>query len=182
MRHRVHRVKRAANMVSYCIRNVLTGITFRGNGRLRHGWSAWAGALSQSQCVRETMIDKHLFRRRAVLQGGLALASTGIAGLPAMPAHAQAAPGVTDGEVLIGALGQLTGPFAFIGAPGRDNIQLAVEHLNAAGGVNGRKLRLIYEHASTPAGSVAAAKKLVENDKGFVLLIARGSTRAAAAV
>jgi branched-chain amino acid transport system substrate-binding protein len=88
---------------------------------------------------------------------------------------------VTDSEVLIGALGQLTGPFAFIGAPGRDNMQMAVEKLNDAGGINGRKLRLLFEHASTPAESVAAAKKLVENDKVFVLVIASGSTGAAAA-
>jgi branched-chain amino acid transport system substrate-binding protein len=94
---------------------------------------------------------------------------------------AQPAPGVSDSEILIGALGQLTGPFAFIGAPGRDNIQLAIDKLNAAGGVNGRKLRLIFEHASTPAESVAAAKKLVENDRVFVLVIATGSTGAAAA-
>ncbi len=40
---------------------------------------------------------------------------------------------------------------------------------------------MIYEHASTPAESVAAAKKLVENDKVFVLVIASGSTGAAAA-
>jgi len=127
------------------------------------------------------MVEKLLVHRRAVLQGAIGLATAGVAGLPPAPALAQAAQGVTDNEILIGALGQLTGPFAFIGAPGRDNIQMAMEHLNAAGGINGRKLRLIYEHASTPAESVAAAKKLVENDKVFVLIIASGSTGAAAA-
>ena len=60
-------------------------------------------------------------------------------------------------------------------------MQLAMEKINEAGGINGRKLRLIYEHASTPAELVAAAKKLVENDKVFVLVIASGSTGAAAA-
>ena len=40
---------------------------------------------------------------------------------------------------------------------------------------------MIFEHASTPAESVAAAKKLIENDKVFVLVIATGSTGAAAA-
>src|SRR5688572_12561660 len=70
--------------------------------------------------------------------------------------------GVTENEILIGALGALTGATAFIGAPGRDGIQLAVEHINAAGGVIGRKLKLAFEHAFTPAESVAATKKLVE--------------------
>jgi branched-chain amino acid transport system substrate-binding protein len=127
------------------------------------------------------MVDKRFIDRRSVVQGTLGLVAAGIPGLRSAPALAQSAQGVTDGEVLIGALGQLTGPFAFIGAPGRDNIQLAVEKINAAGGINGRKLRLIFEHASTPAESVAAAKKLVENDKVFVLVIASGSTGAAAA-
>jgi branched-chain amino acid transport system substrate-binding protein len=127
------------------------------------------------------MVEKHLVHRRTVLAGSVALAAAGIAGLRSRPALAQAVQGVTDSEVLIGALGQLTGPFAFIGAPGRDNIQLAIEKLNDAGGINGRKLRLLFEHASTPAESVAAAKKLVENDKVFVLVIASGSTGAAAA-
>jgi branched-chain amino acid transport system substrate-binding protein len=127
------------------------------------------------------MVEKHLVHRRTVLAGTLALAGGGIAGLRSGPLLAQSVQGVTDSEVLIGALGQLTGPFAFIGAPGRDNMALAVEKINDAGGVNGRKLRLIFEHASTPAESVAAAKKLVENDKVFVLIIASGSTGAAAA-
>ena len=96
-------------------------------------------------------------------------------------AFGQATQGVTDNEVLIGALGQLSGPFAFIGAPGRDNMQLAIDKINEAGPINGRKLRMIFEHASSPAESVAAAKKLNENDKVFVLVIATGSTGAAAA-
>ncbi len=127
------------------------------------------------------MVDKRFIDRRSIVQGTLGLVAASIPGLRSAPVLAQATQGVTDSEVLIGALGQLTGPFAFIGAPGRDNIQLAVEKLNEAGGINGRKLRLIFEHASTPAESVAAAKKLVENDKVFVLVIASGSTGAAAA-
>jgi branched-chain amino acid transport system substrate-binding protein len=125
------------------------------------------------------MVEKHVVDRRAVLKGTLGLAA--VSGVRPGPALAQTVQGVTGGEVLIGALGQLTGPFAFIGAPGRDNIQLAVDKINEGGGVNGRKLRLQFEHASTPAESVAAAKKLVENDKVFVLVIASGSTGAAAA-
>jgi branched-chain amino acid transport system substrate-binding protein len=93
--------------------------------------------------------------------------------------HAQQ--GITQGEVVVGALGPLTGPFAFIGAPGRDGIALAIDRINEAGGINGRKVRLVFEHANTPAESVAAAKKLVEEDKVFALILASGSTGAAAA-
>jgi ABC-type branched-subunit amino acid transport system substrate-binding protein len=128
-----------------------------------------------------TMLGKKTIDRRSVLKGAAGLASAGIVGARTRSALAQTAQGVTDKEILIGALGQLTGPFAFIGAPGRDNMQLAIEKINAAGGINGRQLRLICEHASSPAASVAAAKKIVEADKAFVLVIASGSTGAAAA-
>lgn len=127
------------------------------------------------------MVQKTLIHRRAVLKGALGVAAAGIVGMHPRTAAAQTVQGVTDDEILIGALGQLSGPFAFIGAPGRDNMQLAIEKINEAGGINGRKLRLIFEHASAPAEAVAAAKKLVENDKVFVLVIATGSTGAAAA-
>jgi len=108
---------------------------------------------------------------------GAALAAATVFAAPGL--HAQQ--GVTSGEIVIGALGPLTGPFAFIGAPGRDSIALAIEKINEAGGLNGRKLRLIFEHANTPAESVAAAKKLVEENKVFTLILASGSTGAAAA-
>lgn len=127
------------------------------------------------------MVQKHLIPRRAVLSGAAGLAASGLVGWRSRPALANSVQGVSDSEILIGALGQLNGPFAFIGVPGRDNMQLAIEKLNEAGGINGRKLRLLFEQASTPAESVAAAKKLVEDDKVFVLVIASGSTGAAAA-
>jgi branched-chain amino acid transport system substrate-binding protein len=112
--------------------------------------------------------------RRTVLAGVFA------GSIVAFPASAQVQ-GVTDNEVLIGALGALTGSTAFMGAPGRDGIQMAVDNINSAGGINGRKLKLAFEHAFTPAESVTAAKKLVEQDKVFALILASGSTGAAAA-
>lgn len=103
-----------------------------------------------------------------------------LAGLIPLIANA-AEQGVTDNEIVIGALGPLTGAVSFMGGAARDGIQLAVIKINDAGGINGRKLRIIFEHAFTPAESVAAAKKLVEGDKVFALVLASGSTGAAAA-
>jgi branched-chain amino acid transport system substrate-binding protein len=95
-------------------------------------------------------------------------------------AHAQDS-GVTPSEISIGAIGALTGPLAFIGTPGRDSMTVAFNEINANGGVCGRKLHLGFEHASSPAESIAAVKKLVEQDKVFILVLASGSTGAAAA-
>jgi len=89
--------------------------------------------------------------------------------------------GVTSTEIIIGSIGALTGPLAFIGTPGRDGMTLGFNEINARGGVCGHKFRLQFEHASTPAESLAAVKKLVEQDKIFVLVLASGSTGAAAA-
>jgi branched-chain amino acid transport system substrate-binding protein len=108
-----------------------------------------------------------------------AMALTLIAGAPSA-ARAQA-DGVTPSEISIGAIGALTGPLAFIGTPGRDSMKMAFNEINAKGGVCGRKLRLDFEHASSPAESIAAVKKLVEEDKVFILVLASGSTGAAAA-
>jgi branched-chain amino acid transport system substrate-binding protein len=94
---------------------------------------------------------------------------------------AEQAPGVTDGEIVVGAFGPLTGPSAWIGLSARDGLILAANEINANGGVNGRKIKLLFEGAATPADSIAAAKKLVEQDKVFTLVIGAGSTGAAAA-
>jgi branched-chain amino acid transport system substrate-binding protein len=89
--------------------------------------------------------------------------------------------GITPSEISVGAIGALTGPIAFIGGPARDSLMMAFDEINGKGGVCGRKLHLQFEHASSPAESIAAVKKLVEQDKVFVLILASGSTGAAAA-
>ncbi len=112
----------------------------------------------------------------------LAAVFVGVGLIAALPAPARAQEnGVSPSEISIGAIGALTGPLAFIGTPGRDSMTMAFDEINAQGGVCGRKLRLDFEHASSPAESIAAAKKLVEEDKVFILVLASGSTGAAAA-
>jgi branched-chain amino acid transport system substrate-binding protein len=117
--------------------------------------------------------------RRSLIQALPAAALLG-SGLLPRPSLANGQ-GVAANEVHIGALGPLTGATAFIGGPGRDGLQVAFDAINAAGGINGRSIRTTYEHAFTPAESVAAAKKLVEQDRVFALVLASGSTGAAAA-
>lgn len=99
-------------------------------------------------------------------------------------AFAQAAnqtQGISGSEILIGAFGPLTGANAWIGLSARDGLNLAVNEINRNGGVSGRKLRMIFEGAQTPAEALAAAKKLVEEDHVFVIVLGSGSTGAAAA-
>jgi branched-chain amino acid transport system substrate-binding protein len=89
---------------------------------------------------------------------------------------AAAETGVTNDTVLIGAYGPVTGPAAFIGLGGRDGAELALSEINAAGGVNGRKLKMIFEDdAFSPAKALASVKKLVEQDNVFMILGLSGS-------
>jgi branched-chain amino acid transport system substrate-binding protein len=112
----------------------------------------------------------------------MAAAATGrLASLPAFARATDQTQGLSDSEILIGAFGPLTGGSAWIGLSARDGLNLAVAEINRNGGVNGRTLRMIFEGAQTPAESVAAAKKLVEEDRVFVVVLGSGSTGAAAA-
>jgi len=99
-----------------------------------------------------------------------------VATLALLGSTAAAENGVTNDTVLIGAYGPVTGPAAFIGLGGRDGAELALSEINAAGGVNGRKLKMIFEDdAFSPAKALASVKKLVEQDNVFMVLGLSGS-------
>src|SRR5215467_5410225 len=89
---------------------------------------------------------------------------------------ALAEPGVTGDTITIGAHGPITGPAAYIGLGGRDGMMLAVKEINAAGGINGRKVSVVFEDdGHTPTKALAAVKKLVEQDKVFMIMSVGGS-------
>lgn len=84
--------------------------------------------------------------------------------------------GISDDTILIGAYGPITGPAAFVGLGGRDGMNLAIKEINEAGGVNGRKLKVIFEDdAFSPARALAAVKKLIDQDQVFMLFGVAGS-------
>ena len=53
--------------------------------------------------------------------------------------------GVSDSEVVVGSLNDLSGPFAAFGAPATKAAQLYFDEVNAAGGVHGRTIRFVVE-------------------------------------
>lgn len=73
-------------------------------------------------------------------------------------------------EIVIGAIGPLTGGAATYGTSVKNGIQIAVDEINAAGGVNGVKLKLEF---LDDEGDSAKAKTAFENlmDKGMDVLI-----------
>ncbi|MBQ7661361.1 MAG: ABC transporter substrate-binding protein [Clostridia bacterium] len=76
----------------------------------------------------------------------------------------------TEATLLLGGIGPLTGPAASYGQAVKDGAQLAVDEINAAGGVNGMKLELNFQDDEHDAEkSVNAYNALM--DAGMKLLI-----------
>lgn len=74
-------------------------------------------------------------------------------------------------DVTIGAVLPLTGPSASIGEDQRRGVELATERINAAGGLLGRKLRVVVEDSGGRAPTALdGAKKLATVDKVPVVL------------
>ncbi|WP_027367052.1 ABC transporter substrate-binding protein [Desulfocurvibacter africanus] len=86
--------------------------------------------------------------------------------LIAAPASAMA-----EDVILVGGLFAESGPAAFVGTPSRLVAEMAVEEINAAGGVLGKKLKLIiYDTESDANLALRNARKLVEQDKVLAII------------
>jgi ABC-type branched-subunit amino acid transport system substrate-binding protein len=91
--------------------------------------------------------------------------------------------GVTDTEIVIGTHIDLSGPAAIGMPPLRNSMQMRIDEVNAAGGIHGRKIRLIIEdNASAPQQAVRAVQKLIKSDGVFAILNPFGSGPNAATV
>lgn len=87
--------------------------------------------------------------------------------------------------IKIGFNAPLTGFAAADGKSALTGAELAVDQINAAGGVNGRQLELmVYDDQASPKESVPVANKLIEQDKVAIGISGSysGATRAAAGV
>jgi branched-chain amino acid transport system substrate-binding protein len=65
----------------------------------------------------------------------------------------------------------MSGPLASYSKPLVNGMRLHIDEINAAGGINGRKISLIVEDSSyDPKKAVLAAQKLVQKDKVFAVV------------
>lgn len=110
-------------------------------------------------------------RRRRLLQGAAALPLSGLAGM----AWGQTPPtakvnttklAVTDTEVTVGQLHSATGTMAISETGSIQAEQLAIDQINAMGGVLGRKIKVIKEDGASDWPTFAEkSKKLLVNDR-----------------
>src|SRR5690349_2243308 len=84
--------------------------------------------------------------------------------------------GVSADEIVIGTHQDLSGPIKGWGVPVSNGMKMAVEEINAAGGVQGRKIRPVVEDSGyDPKKAVLASQKLIERDKIFAMVGPMGS-------
>lgn len=98
-------------------------------------------------------------------------------------AWAQDGAGVSDSEILIGQSCQLSGPLAALTSEVRQGSALYFDHVNASGGVRGRKIRVLaIDDAYDPKKAAENTKKLIDEDKVLALFQYAGTPPALAAL
>jgi len=89
------------------------------------------------------------------------------------------------GDILVGEYGSLTGTEATFGQSTHNGIMMAADEINAAGGVNGRKIKVITEDDQSKAEEAAnAVQKLISQNQVVAVLgeVASSSSIAAAPI
>ena len=103
-------------------------------------------------------------------------------GVLSLQAHS-AEVGVTDTEIRIGQFAAQTGPAAELGKRMQLGILAHFSAVNVAGGINGRKLKLVSrDDGYEPEKAAVAVKALIEEDKVFALIGSVGTPTTLAAV
>jgi branched-chain amino acid transport system substrate-binding protein len=86
-------------------------------------------------------------------------------------AVAFATPALAQNELVLGYLTAETGPFVSLSRTNEIAARIAVDEINAAGGVNGKKLRYItFDTAANPGQTVVGLRKLAEDDKVLAII------------
>ena len=99
------------------------------------------------------------------------------------PVSATAVRGVSDSEIRFGITAAFTGPVRERGRQMKLGIETAFNQVNDAGGIAGRKLRIIAaDDGNEPTRTLQAVRQLYEKDQIFGLIGSIGTATAAAAV
>lgn len=105
-----------------------------------------------------------------------ALGIMGVGVSAGYPVWTRAEPGVRDDELLIGRTTPASPPFTPTTMQRRVGANACIAAINAAGGIHGRKLRIVdLDDAYVPERAAANARQLIERDGVFALLGAFGT-------
>lgn len=116
-------------------------------------------------------MKKVLFTTLLALSIGLGLSGTAVGGEV----------GVSDTEIVLGSHQDLSGPIAGWGTQVKMGLEMRVREINEAGGIHGRKLRIIVEDSAyDPKKAIMVTNKLISRDKVFAFIGNMGSPTAGA--
>ena len=109
--------------------------------------------------------------RHSTIRAAAMLVAAMLAAAPAL-----ADQGISDDEVVVGSVSDLSGIFAAFGAPAVATAQMHFDEGNAAGGVHGRTIRFVVEDSGYQMPrAMQAYNKLLNRDKVFAMLLSVGT-------
>ncbi|HVQ76679.1 MAG TPA: ABC transporter substrate-binding protein [Candidatus Binatia bacterium] len=110
---------------------------------------------------------------RTWLGVGVVLGALALCGVAAAQKETR---GVTKGEIVLGMHTDLSGPAATYGVSSSNAVKLRFDDANAAGGINGRKIKLIVEDTQYQLPrAVQAGNKLINRDQVFAIVAGLGT-------
>jgi branched-chain amino acid transport system substrate-binding protein len=137
------------------------------------------GELAASLLTRKAIEQEEETMIKYLATASLLLAGAYLTGGDALAAD----PGVTDTEIVIGDVEPLTGPPALLGVAHTIGVKIAIGEINAAGGINGRKIKYILEDDGyVTARTIQGLRKVIDVDKAFAVLGISGSGQSIAAM
>ena len=91
--------------------------------------------------------------------------------LGALAAIAIATPAAAQDAYTVGITAALTGPPASTYAPAVDALRIYIDRVNAAGGINGKQIKLVIEDdGAQPSKAAANTKKLIAEDNVILMV------------
>ena len=107
---------------------------------------------------------------------GVGLLVGAVALAPAALAQRMEARGVSKTEIVLGMHTDLSGPAATYGVSSSNAVKMRFDEVNAAGGVHGRKIRLVVEDTQYQVPrAVQAGTKLINRDRIFAMVAPLGT-------
>jgi branched-chain amino acid transport system substrate-binding protein len=124
-------------------------------------------------------------RKNAIIVISLAVLSFGLLGCPPKEGGNTTTTGGGSGDILVGEFGSMTGPQATFGQSTHNGIMMAADEVNAAGGINGRKIKVLSEDDQSKQEEAAnAVTKLISQNSVSAIIgeVASSASIAAAPI
>jgi branched-chain amino acid transport system substrate-binding protein len=125
-------------------------------------------------------------RKNAIIFISLAVLSFGLLGCPPKEGGGTSTSGAAGGgDILVGEYGSMTGGQATFGQSTHNGIMMAADEVNAAGGINGRKIKVLSEDdQSKPEEAPNAVQKLISQNNVMAIIgeVASSASIAAAPI